>query len=122
MITNYIYNKININIKAGNKTFSTRQFLEEGKCLGVYFVPFNKEYPQCECSLLVQDPQGGDIITSTDYRDYIHKGGGYLQGMKPLDFPTKHNQFSVTATLEKEQASDFCGQLVFMIERVSNNQ
>lgn len=117
MTSNIIYTRLPINIASGEQGVSDTISLEQGKCVGIYFVPFKDPKPEFAVEIEIKYGQGGTLLNMTDYRDYKHGGGGYFAGMKQVSFPTKNNRFSVNVTAEKPLTDDFSGQLIFVIQR-----
>ena len=104
MTSSIITNRVNVKIPNGQKAQTEYITLEKGKCIGVYFIPF-KNYT---------------IIEPVDYRDYQHKGGGHIQGMKQVGFECNNNKFQVAVLAEQNLTDDFIGELVFTIQRDCN--
>lgn len=116
MKSNIIYRKINIEIATGATNFNESISLPEGTCLGVHVIPIKNKEPEHLVELGIQNAQSGDVVSATDYRDCIHKGGGYFDGVKQLNFPTDNNRFFVNVHASEAVASDFLAQLIFIIE------
>ena len=117
MTSNIITNKITIEIPSGQQVFSSFVTLDKGNCVGVYLLPVREQSPNHLLEISVRDPQGNSLIEPVDYRDFKHKGGGYLQGMKQVDFPTNNNKFSLSVHAEQNLINDFKAQLIFVIQR-----
>ncbi len=116
MKSNILYRKVDIEIAQNSDAFSDSISLPEGKCLGLYILPIKNETPSTLVEVGVQDAQSGDVVSATDFRDYKHKGGGYFEGVKQLNFPTENNRFFVNAHAKEALTEDFLAQLVFIIE------
>ncbi|MFK8301847.1 hypothetical protein ACI75Y_02960 [Capnocytophaga stomatis] len=117
MTNNVIYTKLDVSMKSGEKHFSDNTSLEKGTCVGVEFVPFSKQHPDFSLNIEVKNSQGGVLLDSTDFRSYIHKGGGFFNGMKQVNFPTDNNRFFISLNSEKQLENDLNGQLIFAIKR-----
>lgn len=117
MISNIIYNRCNVSISQGQMVFQDRPVLEEGICLGVYFIPTVEYNGQISVSIGISDTQGNVIINATDYRDYLHKGGGYFAGIKQLEYPCNNSRVFVNVKADQNLQSKFEGQLIFIIKR-----
>lgn len=52
-----------------------------------------------------------------DYRDFKHKGGGYVQGMKQVNFECNNNKFQVSILSDTALTGDLKGELVLLIQR-----
>ena len=107
MTSTIITNKVTISIAQNKVAFTENVSLEKGTCLGVHFIPFFETAPNV-------------LINPVDYRDYVHKGGGYLQGIKQLGFPTSNTKVSVNVNAVLPLNQEFQGQLVFVIQREKN--
>ncbi len=116
MQSSIIYAKANIKIKENETTFSADLSLPKGRCLGAYIIPISNENPKQLVEIGVQNSQSGDIISKTDFRDYTHKGGGYFQGVKQLNFPTSNNRIFINANTDTNLSEEFVAQMVFIIE------
>lgn len=101
----------------GQTAFSKGIHLEKGTCLGVHFVPIDVDTPKVPVEIGIDNSQGGVLLSPTDYRDYVHKEGGYFNGMKQVNFPTNNNTFYVKVSTERPLSADFVGQLIFTIQR-----
>ncbi|CEN51299.1 hypothetical protein ACILDT_09870 [Capnocytophaga canis] len=117
MTSSIITNKINVAIASGSNVFSEYISLDKGTCVGVYFVPLKANEPEHLVEISVRDPQSNSLIEPVDFRDFKHKGGGYLDGMKQVGFPTNNNKFLVSINASENLADDFKGQLIFVIQR-----
>ncbi|MFJ1382144.1 hypothetical protein ACIRNY_11375 [Capnocytophaga canimorsus] len=117
MTSTLITNKINIEIASGSVAFSQFVTLEKGTCIGAYLVPIKTTSPDHLIEISVKDPQSNSLIEPVDFRDFEHKGGGYLQGMKQVNFPTNDNKFSINVLSDVALGSDFKAQLIFVIDR-----
>lgn len=117
MTSNIITNKLNVTIASGSRNFSEFFTLDKGACIGAYIIPIKDANPEHLIEISVRDPQSNSLIEPVDFRDFKHKGGGYLQGMKQLNFPTNNNKFSVHINADENLANDFKAQLVFVIQR-----
>ncbi len=116
MESSIIYAKSNIVIKENEASFSEAVTLPKGRCLGAYILPISESNPKQLIEVGVQNAQGSDVISRTDFRDYTHKGGGYFQGVKQLNFPTENNQFMVDVNAAENLTESFIAQMVFIIE------
>ncbi len=116
MQSSIIYAKSNILIQENESVFSDSITLPKGTCLGAYVLPVSNKKPNQLIEIGVQNSQGSDIISSTDFRDYTHKGGGYFQGVKQLNFPTENNRFLVNVNASENITEPFIAQMVFIIE------
>lgn len=108
---------MDIKIERGSQAISSNISLENGTCLGVHFIPMKTNNPEFPIEIEVKAAQGGTVLDPVDYRDYIHREGGYFNGMKQVNFPTKGNRFYITVLAEKPLTEDFVGQLIFTIQR-----
>ena len=123
MTSSIITNRVNVKILNGQKAQTEYITLEKGKCVGVYFIPFKNYNPEFAIEMSVRDPQSNTIIEPVDYRDFQHKGGGYIQGMKQVGFETNNNKFQVSLLADNALTQDFTGELLFTIQRnVTCNQ
>ncbi|CEN34903.1 hypothetical protein [Capnocytophaga cynodegmi] len=117
MTSSVIYSRLNVKMKSGDTAFSEDISLEKGTCVGVVFIPFKKQEPEFAVDIEIRLPQGGVLLNPTDYRDYTHKGGGFFNGMKQVNFPTNNNRFFISVNSENQLVNDFNGQLIFAIKR-----
>lgn len=117
MTSNIIYNKLLVRLEKGQVAFSDGVSLERGTCVGIYFLPIKGADTQHFIEIDVQNSQNGVVLTPTDFRDYLHKGGGYFSGLKPVNFPTENNRFFVSVNSSKPVAEEFLGQLIFVIQK-----
>lgn len=117
MTSTIVTNKLNINLLQGKQVFSEFLSLEEGTCVGLHLVLFNDPKPTHAIDISIQDANSNIILNPADYRDYLHKSGGYLQGMKQLHFQTNNNKFNIIIRSEKPLTADFQGQLIFIIQK-----
>ena len=117
MTSSIITNRIKVNIASGSNAQTDYVTLEKGRCIGVYFLPFGSYEPENAVEIALRDPQGNVIINPVDYRDYKHKGGGYVQGMKQVNFECKNNKFQVSVLSDTVLTSDLKGELVLLIQR-----
>ncbi|MEN2799716.1 hypothetical protein [Capnocytophaga sputigena] len=120
MTSSIITNRVNVKISNGQKAQTEYITLEKGKCIGVYFIPFKNYNPEFAIEMSVRDPQSNTIIEPVDYRDFQHKGGGHIQGMKQVGFECNNNKFQVAVLAEQNLTDDFIGELVFTIQRDCN--
>lgn len=120
MTSTIITNKVTISIAQNKVAFTENVSLEKGTCLGVHFIPFFETAPNSLVEISLQDAQSNVLINPVDYRDYQHKGGGYLQGIKQLGFPTSNTKVSVNVNAVLPLNQEFQGQLVFVIQREKN--
>lgn len=117
MTSKIITNKVDIKIPSGQQHSSMFVTLDKGSCIGVYLIPLKDINPEHLIEISVRDPQSNSLIEPVDFRDFKHKGGGYLQGMKQIEFPTNNNKFSVSINASESLSNDFNAQLIFVIER-----
>ena len=117
MTSSIITNRIKVNIASGSNAQSDYVTLEKGRCIGVYFLPFGSYEPENAVEISLRDPQGNVIINPVDYRDFKHKGGGYVQGMKQVNFECNNNKFQVSVLSDTALTGDFKGELVLLIQR-----
>lgn len=117
MTSTIITNKLNINLLQGKQVFSEFLSLEEGTCVGLHLVLFNDPNPAHAIDVSIRDAHGNHILNPTDYRDCLHKNGGYLQGMKQLHFKTDNNKFNILLHSETPLTADLKGQLIFIIQK-----
>ena len=123
MTSSIITNRVKVHIPAGQRAQTEYVTLEKGKCVGVHYIPFSDERPAFAVEMSVRDPQSNTIIEPADYRDFQHKGGGYIQGMKQVGFETNNNKFQVSLLADNALTQDFTGELIFTIQRnVTCNQ
>ena len=120
MTSSIITNRVPIRIPAGQRAQTDYVTLEKGKCVGVHYIPFKAEQPKFAVEMSVRDPQSNTIIEPVDYRDFKHKGGGYIQGMKQVGFDCNNNKFQVSVLAEDNLTDDFTGEIVFTIQRECN--
>ncbi len=116
MKSNISYRKVNIKIAQNEQDFAADISLPKGRCLGVHIVPIKNQNPETLVEVGVQDSQSSDVLTPTDFRDYKHKGGGYFEGVKQLNFPTENNRFFVNVRAEEQLTKNFVAQLIFTID------
>lgn len=114
--SNIIYNRLTLSLASGKQHISTGITLDEGTCMGVYIIPLKNTNPEHLIEVGVQNAQSSDIITSTDFRDYTHKGGGYFQGVKQLNFPTNNSRFGINVNASQALDDDFMAQMIFIIK------
>lgn len=113
--------------------------LPAGKVVGVYFnhyggnmpaFPINNNpdygeggygraeyrlpYMFSHTDITLKDSRGHQLTEPTDIQDYEHKGGGYLDGFKELDFESKNEK--ITIAWETIGAMPICGEFIFAIE------
>lgn len=117
MTSSIITNRIKVNIASGSTAQGDYVTLEKGRCIGVYFLPFGSYEPENAVEIALRDPQGNVIINPVDYRDFKHKGGGYVQGMKQVNFECNNNKFHVSVLSDTTLTGDFKGELVLLIQR-----
>ena len=117
MTSSIITNRIKVNIASGSNAQSDYVTLEKGRCIGVYFFPFCSYEPANAVEISLRDPQGNVIINPVDYRDFNHKGGGYVQGMKQVNFECNNNKFQVSILSDTALTGDLKGELVLLIQR-----
>ena len=117
MTSSIITNRIKVNIASGSKAQTDYVTLEKGRCIGVYFLTFGSYEPENAVEIALRDPQGNVIINPVDYRDFKHKGGGYVQGMKQVNFECNNNKFQVSILSDTALTGDLKGELVLLIQR-----
>lgn len=117
MTSTIITNKVNITIPQNGVAFTENIALEKGVCLGVHFIPLMEKEPNSNIEISVQDAQSNVLINPVNYKDYEHKSGGYLQGIKQLGFPTDVAKITINVNAPSPVADEFKGQLVFIIQR-----
>lgn len=117
MTSSIIYNKITVEIPQGGTTFSKPVHLEKGTCLGVHLVPISVGEPTFPVEVGIDNSQGGALLHPVDFRDYIHRQGGYFQGMKQVNFQTNNTNYNVNITASQPLTEAFVAQLVFTIQR-----
>lgn len=113
--------------------------LPAGKVVGVYFNHYGGNIPAFEdigepyigegsyppnqyrmpfgfshTDITLKDSRGHQLTEPTDIFDYEHKGGGYLDGFKVLDFESKNEK--ITIAWETIGAMPICGEFIFAIE------
>lgn len=120
MTSSIITNRVKVKIPNGQRAQTEYVTLEKGKCVGVHFVPFKNYTPEFAVEMSVRDPQSNSIIEPVDYRDFEHKGGGYIQGMKQVGFDCNNNKFQVAVLADENLTDDFIGELIFTIQRDCN--
>lgn len=121
MTSSIITNRVKINIGSGQPAQTDYINLDKGTCIGVYYIPFLDAPPTHAVEMSVRDPQSNTIVEPVDYRDFLHKGGGYIQGMKQVNFPTNNNKFQVTTLVDNPAPNvTMAGELVFVIQRDTN--
>lgn len=117
MTSSIITNRIKVNIASGGTAHSDYITLEKGRCIGVYYLPITNYEPENAVEISLRDPQGNVIIEPVDYRDFKHKGGGYVQGMKQVNFECNNNKFQISILSDTALSGDFKGELVLLIQR-----
>ena len=117
-----VYDKVEIAIPIGQTNFNQFITLREGGCLGVKLIhkentPANGE----GVDIGVENSQNLDLISATDYRDFINEGAGYLGSLKPCDFESR-GQVKVTGIATAAIAGTiFKAQLIFAIDTANCN-
>lgn len=111
-----VYDKVNITINVGDSSFSEQIKLREGTCVGVKVIDFTPAVTRDHSiDVAVTDSRGTEVTGATDFRDYKHSGGGYLEGLKPVKFDTR-SIATVTVIADKVIAgTPFVGQFVFAV-------
>jgi len=118
MNSSIITNRVKINLQTGQTAQTDYVNLDKGTCIGVHFIPFVDNTPAHAVEISVRDPQSNTIVEAVDYRDFLHKGGGYIQGMKQVNFPTNNNKFQISTFVDSASpAVTLVGELVFTIQR-----
>lgn len=93
--------------------------LPAGKVIGVYFNSYVSKMPQrldyvgevynadnvdakyrmpnffSHTDITLKDSRGHLLTEPTDIQDYEHKGGGYIDGFKELDFESKNEKITI---------------------------
>jgi hypothetical protein len=119
----FIYDKVDVSIAIGATAFDKAIDLTRGTCVGVKFIPYAPTTPvERDHAIDINVESNGDkLIGKTDYRDFAHAGGSYLEAYKPCRFDTKA-QVSVSVLSSKGIATAaFEGQLIFAIEQECND-
>lgn len=119
----FIYDKQDVVIAMGALAYSRALDLTRGTCVGVKFINF--ELPAAirdhAVDLNINTSGGDKILGATDYRDFIHPGGSYLEGgFKPCNFKTDSQIRVDVLASEAIKGADFKGQVVFCI--IDENQ
>lgn len=109
-----VYQRLDFSIPAGNSSFSAQETFREGLCIGVKVVQFAGGTPDSAVNVSVQDTSKTEVLGSTDYRDYSHTGGNYLESFKAARFSTR-GSITISLTAEKATAADFTGQVILAI-------
>lgn len=118
-------------------TNSVTDILPKGECQGVYFssyasekTPNNSEsqggggvsmaLPQglqfSHTNVRIEDTRGHLVCVPTDIKDYEHKGGGYFEGFKKLDFNPEENERIIINWEVLGKGIPPCGEFIFVIE------
>lgn len=113
--------------------------LPAGKVVGVYFNSYVSNVPQrpvlggggveggrrnvayrmpnifSHTDIILKDSRGHQLTEPTNIQDYEHKGGGYVDGFKELDFESKNEK--ITIAWETLGGSlPILGEFIFAIE------
>ncbi len=88
------YIRKNIELTAGKEDDVSTLIMPSGTVLGVYAVP-QTDLPKELIEVSVQDSQNGNVVNPTDIRDYLHKGGNYIDGVKPIGYASDGQQFFI---------------------------
>lgn len=114
-----VYDKLDINVAAGSLGATMHIDLTRGRCKGLRFISFDNALPANRdhaINLNVSSNNSDKILGPTDYRDFIHNGGGYIEGFKPCDFDTKAQVRVDVLPGQPIKVTNFIGQLIFAIE------
>lgn len=114
-----VYDRLDINVAAGSLGASAHIDLTRGRCKGIRFISYDNATPaqrDHSINIDIKTNNADKILGPTDYRDFIHNGGGYIEGFKPCDFDTKAQVRVDIIPSEAVKAVNFKGQLVFAIE------
>ena len=117
MTSSIITNRIKVNIASGSNAQTDYVTLEKGRCIGVYFNPIGAYEPENSGENARRDPPGNVVINPVGYPDYTPKGGGYVQGMKQVNFECNNNKFQVSILSDTALTGDLKGELVLLIQR-----
>lgn len=115
MKSNILYAKKTITLAQSTRSKNEVVTLPNGVCYGIYIVPVKDPSPNITVDVGIQNSQNGDIVTATDFRDYFHKGGGYLSGMKPLNYPTENQQFNINVNCQENVSEEIIFQVIFVV-------
>lgn len=123
VMTRHVYDKLDVKITTGGVAFNKALDLTRGVCVGVKFIAFPTATAaprDHSIDIHVNANDGTKLLGKTDYRDFGHTGGSYLESFKPCRFDTKA-QINVDVLSSKGIATaDFEGQLIFVIEEDCN--
>ncbi len=119
-------------------TNSVTDILPKGKCQGVYFSSYVDEkmlnnsanqggsgqmhtaLPQglrfSHTNVRIEDTRGHLVCVPTDIKDYEHKGGGYFEGFKKIDFNPEENERIIINWEVIGKGIPPCGEFIFVIE------
>lgn len=125
MVQNIIYHQVAIDVEQNT---SIPVVFPKGILKGVYFIHKRNDmgFGIPSINIGMTDTNGNVILPNTDYEDYLHKQGGYMEGMKPLLLETNASQFWINITSDdfangnisaSEKTVFFKGQLIFVIEQ-----
>jgi hypothetical protein len=116
-----VYDRVDISIAIGQTSFSVpKNFKYKGRCKGVKLIDFSSAQARAHAININVSDSTNTLIGSTDYRDSIQVGGGYIEGFKPCDFDTKTEVTVDAISTANIAGTDFNAQLIFMIEEDCN--
>ena len=114
----YVYEKHTLTIAIGSTSYSNIIQLKHGVCVGVRFIDFAPSVVRNNAiDIAVNQNDGSKLIGQTDFRDFAHGGGGFLEGYKPTNFDTKADINIDVVSSTAIAGTDFSGQLIFAIEQ-----
>lgn len=120
MRSNVKYARENVKLENGSMGVSiTTNALDKGTIVGTYIIPVKNPNPEQILEVAVNDQAGSTVISFTDFRDFTHKGGGYFQGIKPLNFPTSSQKFNLIVKAKDALTEDTEFQFIFVISTES---
>lgn len=112
-----VYDRVDVNIAIGSTSFATTKKLREGVCIGVKYIDFSSATNRANAiNIGVNDTLGSELVGATDFRDYAHGGGNYIDGsFKPTKFSTRSEAKITVVSTAAIAGTNFDGQLIFAV-------
>lgn len=109
------YAVVKLSIAVNGTTDYKEGDIPDGEVIGVKFVPYDASTTRNHgIAISIKDGSATDILPTTDYRDFVVSGSGYINGFKPTSFRYRTPRCTVTSEQQITESA-FSGELVFVI-------
>ena len=107
----------NITIALNTSSSSEVVEIDFGKYTHCEFIPNTTTEPTSSVNIKVVDSQNDELHPLVSYKSVEHKGGGYTQGMKPVNFGNQR-KVKVMLNAAGNLATEWGGQIIFLYKNI----